>query len=207
MCPHPLRGPHCKILRPRRPIEIRIIDFGGATFADEEQSLTTGTRQFRPPEVVLRTGWNESADMWSAGCIIGMLYTGQKIFQTDEDLEHLAMMEKICGARIPRRLRRAGYKSSDCGPELFDANREYRLAWPQNASSQESLEAVEDCKSIRKLIGAAPRDAEKHAKLPHLQLFASFLEGLLELDPRDRTSATEALTHPFLATQMKSDDG
>jgi len=39
----------------RRPLydEIKIIDFGGATFADESHSQVINTRQYRAPEVIL----------------------------------------------------------------------------------------------------------------------------------------------------------
>jgi hypothetical protein len=39
--------------------------------------------------------------MWSVGCVLLELYTGEALFQTHENLEHLAMMEKILG-KLPR---------------------------------------------------------------------------------------------------------
>ncbi|CAE7364392.1 madd-3, partial [Symbiodinium sp. CCMP2456] len=38
------------------------------------------TRQFRSPEVALGLQWDEKLDIWSAGCIIAMLYTGVRPF-------------------------------------------------------------------------------------------------------------------------------
>ena len=35
--------------------------------------------------------------MWSIGCIIVELLTGDALFQTHENLEHLAMMEVVLG--------------------------------------------------------------------------------------------------------------
>lgn len=37
-------------------------------------------------------GWDMASDMWSLGCILMELYTGDVLFRTHEHLEHLAMM-------------------------------------------------------------------------------------------------------------------
>jgi hypothetical protein len=36
--------------------------------------------------------------MWSCGCILVELAMGDALFQTHENLEHLAMMERVSGA-------------------------------------------------------------------------------------------------------------
>ncbi len=45
-------------------------------------------------------GWSYPCDIWSVGCILLELLTGEATFQTHENLEHLAMMEAILG-KIP----------------------------------------------------------------------------------------------------------
>jgi len=42
-------------------------------------------------------GWSYPCDMWSIGCILVEFVTGEALFQTHENLEHLAMMEKVFG--------------------------------------------------------------------------------------------------------------
>merc|ERR1712176_1043661 len=95
---HPrAEGEVCRLRR----CDIALIDFGGAVFPDERHSGRIGTRQFRAPEVVIGLPWDETSDLWSAGCIIAMLYTGERPFSVHEDMEHLAMMERILEMRIP----------------------------------------------------------------------------------------------------------
>jgi serine/threonine protein kinase len=61
---------------------LKLIDFGGATFDWEHKSSLINTRQYRAPEVILGLGWSMPSDVWSAGCILMELYTGELLFQT-----------------------------------------------------------------------------------------------------------------------------
>lgn len=61
--------------------DIRLIDFGSATFDDEHHSTVVSTRHYRAPEVILELGWSHHCDMWSIGCIMFELYR--------DNLEHL----------------------------------------------------------------------------------------------------------------------
>merc|ERR1712232_1511618 len=75
--------------------QIKLIDFGNATYYNEHHSSVINTRQYRGPEVLLSLGWEESSDLWSIRCILMELYTGDQLFATHEELEHLALIEKI----------------------------------------------------------------------------------------------------------------
>lgn len=50
-------------------------------------------------------GWSQPCDVWSIGCILFELYLGITLFQTHDNREHLAMMERILGT-IPHRMAR-----------------------------------------------------------------------------------------------------
>ena len=84
--------------------EIRVIDFGGATFENDHHSSIINTRQYRSPEVLLGLDWSYPSDMWSAGCILAELATGELLFNTHDDLEHLALIERTVGYPLPRHM-------------------------------------------------------------------------------------------------------
>ncbi|KAJ9119026.1 hypothetical protein QFC22_003515 [Naganishia vaughanmartiniae] len=80
-----------------RDTEIRLIDFGSATFDNEFHSSVVSTRHYRAPEIILGLGWSFPCDLFSVGCILVEFYTGDALFQTHDNLEHLAMMEVVMG--------------------------------------------------------------------------------------------------------------
>jgi len=87
-------------LYPKDPTVV-IVDFGGAILLSEDEPTgIVNTRQYRSPEVTLlnvNKEWNEKTDLWSVGCILMELYTGSLLFPTHDEVEHLAMIEKLCG--------------------------------------------------------------------------------------------------------------
>ena len=104
--------------------EIRLIDFGSATFQDEYHSSVVSTRHYRAPEIILGLGWSYPCDIWSIGCILVEFFTGDALFQTHDNLEHLAMMEAVVDARVDqalvqqvnRMIRSGGNPASKCVP-------------------------------------------------------------------------------------------
>jgi dual-specificity kinase len=95
--------------------DIRLIDFGSATFDDEYHSSVVSTRHYRAPEIILGLGWSFPCDIWSIGCILVEFFTGDALFQTHDNLEHLAMMQAVCGPRIDSKLVRAIAGKSSAG--------------------------------------------------------------------------------------------
>ena len=63
---------------------IRLIDFGGASYDDARVANmgVINTRQYRSPEVILGIPWGTASDVWSMGCILMELYTGELLFPT-----------------------------------------------------------------------------------------------------------------------------
>jgi CDC-like kinase len=97
--------PQNREIRRVKNTDIRLIDFGSATFDHEHHSTIVSTRHYRAPEVILELGWAQPCDVWSIGCIMFELYLGITLFQTHDNREHLAMMERILGT-IPYRMAR-----------------------------------------------------------------------------------------------------
>ncbi|CAN6448246.1 unnamed protein product [Victoria cruziana] len=162
---------------------IKLIDFGSTTFENQDHNYVVSTRHYRAPEVILGLGWNYPCDLWSVGCILVELCSGEALFQTHENLEHLAMMERVLGPipqHMVKRADRHAIKYFRPGP---------RLDWPEGAASRESLRAVWKLPRLQNLV-------MKHVDHSAGELI-DLLQGLLRYDPAERLRACDALKHPF----------
>jgi len=189
----------------KRP-DIRIIDFGGATFADDHHSQMINTRQYRAPEVILGNGWDEKSDIWSIGCILAELFTGELFFGTHEDIEHLALMQKLLKRNIPssmikkslkrfekvgknrskkQKRKRKGRSPSTVPLDRIFSPETLSLAWPENASNDESIKYVKDARTLETLI---PDEDLREA-----------IDTCLTYDPKTRISASELKKLPFFS--------
>ncbi|VAI47582.1 unnamed protein product [Triticum turgidum subsp. durum] len=162
---------------------IKLIDFGSTTFDHQDHNYVVSTRHYRAPEVILGLGWNYPCDLWSVGCILVELCSGEALFQTHENLEHLAMMEKVLGPLPKHMIARADRRAE----KYF--RRGLRLDWPEGAASRESMKAVWKLPRLQNLV------------MQHVDHSAGdlidLLQGLLRYDPDERLKARQALQHPF----------
>lgn len=181
----------CRTRRVLTVPEIRLIDFGSATFQDEYHSNVVSTRHYRAPEIILGLGWSFPCDIWSVGCILVEFLLGDALFQTHDNLEHLAMMEAVCG-RIDGKLVRG---CSASAKKLFRSSG--RLDYPNRETTRDSRRFV---KAMRRLDDLLP---------PNTATFNDQLRDLLQrvfvYDQGKRITAKQALQHPFFRTPIDVD--
>ncbi|XP_029161551.1 dual specificity protein kinase CLK2 isoform X5 [Nylanderia fulva] len=156
--------------------DIRLIDFGSATFDHEHHSTIVSTRHYRAPEVILELGWSQPCDVWSIGCILFELYLGITLFQTHDNREHLAMMERILGVIPSRMARKTKTKYFYHG----------KLDWDDKSSAGRYVR--DNCKPLHRYMLS---DDEEHRHLFNL------IQKMLEYEPSQRLTLKDALTHPF----------
>lgn len=162
---------------------IRLIDFGSATFDHEHHSKVVSTRHYRAIEVILELGWSQPCDVWSIGCILFELYTGITMFQTHDNREHIAMMERILGA-IPWRM------ATKSKTKYF--NRYGWLIWDDTSSAGYFVRR--NCRPLREYMVNNTRE--------ELDLF-DLIDLMLEYEPHTRITCSQALRHPFLESASR----
>ncbi|KAI0424547.1 kinase-like domain-containing protein [Xylaria sp. FL1042] len=180
--------------------EIRLIDFGSATFDDEYHSSVVSTRHYRAPEIILGLGWSFPCDIWSIGCILVEFFTGDALFQTHDNLEHLAMMENVCDSRIDTHLvqmvnKSASRNSSNSPAKYF---KRLKLDYPTADTTKASRRFVRNMKRLSDIIPATS---------PFLRLFLDLLHKIFVYDPAKRITARQALAHPWFREAAIPDDG
>jgi len=178
--------------------EIRLIDFGSATFDDEYHSSVVSTRHYRAPEIILNLGWSFPCDIWSIGCILVEFFTGDALFQTHDNLEHLAMMEPVCGSKIDTKLVKA-VCSGGRGANANSAAKFFtkqKLDYPNNETSKASKKYVKAMKQLHEFI---PSNTAFNKQ------FLDLLRKVFVYDPKQRITAKQALKHPWFKESLVDD--
>ena len=138
-----------------------------------ERKLTNKvvTIWYRCPELLLgATNYDEKVDIWSAGCILAELLLGKALFPGTNEVEQLRLIFKMMGT--------------------------------PNEESWEGINKFPKVKSEDMKIGK-PMKAELRDKYGSDERFTSspsslaLIERLLELDPRKRWRASQALESQY----------
>ncbi|PMD24199.1 kinase-like protein [Hyaloscypha hepaticicola] len=164
--------------------EIRLIDFGSATFQDEYHSSVVSTRHYRAPEIILGLGWSFPCDIWSIGCILVEFFTGDALFQTHDNLEHLAMMESVCGSKLDSHL-----------------IQQVNTMAKRNGGNPAAKASRRFVKAMKRLDEIIP-DNNKFCRN-----FLDLLRKIFVYDPAERITAKQALQHPWFKEAATPDDG
>ncbi|OAA58628.1 protein kinase [Niveomyces insectorum RCEF 264] len=179
--------------------EIRLIDFGSATFQDEYHSSVVSTRHYRAPEIILGLGWSFPCDIWSIGCILVEFFTGDALFQTHDNLEHLAMMEAVCDNRMdPHLVQQVAKSTRHGGNPASKYFKRLRLDYPNNETTRASRRFVKAMKKLNDIIPSSNG---------FLRQFLDLLRRIFVYDPTQRITAKEALQHPWFREVAVQDDG
>jgi hypothetical protein len=160
--------------------EVKVIDFGSSCFITDHLSSYVQSRSYRAPEVLLGMPYGQKIDMWSLGCILAELWTGNVLFLNDSIVTLLARIVAIIGPFSKEHLATGRYvhKYFTADGRLYDR-------------------AAED-KGGEFYFLLPKRTSLKHRLHLEDKYFLDFLRCLLRLNPADRPTAAEALTHPWL---------
>ncbi|CAD6344062.1 unnamed protein product [Miscanthus lutarioriparius] len=86
---HHLNIVHCDLkpenilLKSYGRCEIKVIDLGSSCFLSDNLNLYVQSRSYRSPEVILGLPYDQKIDIWSLGCILAELYTGEVLFPNE----------------------------------------------------------------------------------------------------------------------------
>ncbi|XP_016914631.1 SRSF protein kinase 3 isoform X2 [Apis cerana] len=163
-------------------VEVKIADLGNACWVHKKFTDDIQTRQYRSLEVLLGSGYDTSADIWSTACMAFELATGDYLFEPHSgnyycrDEDHLAHIIELLG-EIPRHIALSGKNSK----MYFNKKGELkRITGLKPWGLYEVLTEKYDW---------SPREARE---------FEEFLTPMLEFDPSTRATAAECLKHPWL---------
>lgn len=187
--------------------KVKLIDFGSSCYLTDRQSSYIQSRSYRAPEVVLGLPYDGKIDIWSLGCVVAEMYTGDVTFQNDSIVSMLSRIEAICGP-FPRHMIAQGRQSSRFFSKsglLYElVEPDERRPNPVQDDDESGLFDVFQPKrtTLAARLGFDPAALQQPAT-PQAQdqaLFVDFCQSLLTIDPDSRLSAAQALQHPWIVS-------
>lgn len=159
--------------------EIKIIDLGSSCFQTDHLCSYVQSRSYRAPEVILGLPYDQKIDIWSLGCILAELCTGNVLFQNDSLATLLARVVGILGP---------------IDSEVLDKGRDTYKYFTKNHMLYERNQETDQLEYL------LPKKTSLSHRLPMGdQGFVEFVGYLLQNNPAKRPTALEALQHPWLS--------
>jgi serine/threonine protein kinase len=154
-------------------IKVVISDFGSIRdLNDYNKKEEIQTRYYRAPEIVLKCNFDERCDIWSLGCSIYEILTGDILFNPEKDgsytrdFHHIYWFYEICGD-IPKWM----IEKSEKKKEFFNKNGNFLAKKPETWNIKEVIKEEKKIDII---------DNEK------LEQVIDMIDSMLKINPNER---------------------
>ncbi|KAL5710212.1 hypothetical protein ACHQM5_020803 [Ranunculus cassubicifolius] len=160
--------------------EIKVIDLGSSCFQTDNLCLYVQSRSYRAPEVILGVPYDQRIDIWSLGCILAELCSGEVLFPNDALVTLLERMIAMFGP-IDMEMLVKGQETH----KYF--TKDYEYLYHINEETSELQYVIPEQSSLENFVKSSDNG------------FTEFVKYLLEVNPMIRPTASEALQHPWLS--------
>jgi len=179
------------LLRHPKRSAIKLIDFGSSCRDGQTVYSYIQSRFYRSPEVLLGCSYSCAIDMWSLGCILVEMHTGEPLFSGQDEADQIVKIYELLGTP-PAHMIQAGTK----GLKHFrksDETSAYVLRHPRNCKprSLNDVLGVETGGPDGRRLGEPGHSVTDYLKLKDL------IMKMLKYDPAERICPFDAISHTF----------
>lgn len=180
-------------------ISIKLSDFGGC-INKKDLHHNIQTRYYRSPEVLLEYDINETCDIWSVGCMIYELLTGNILFDPikkrrfSRDRYHLYEIQKIIG-KIPDYLLEKSQKR-----KIFYKNNGLLKGTFRSKNQQDNVKNIIKYEPLSELIFKIIDHKNNKIDENDVHLLIDLLYGMFRYDPNKRFNVKDCLNHDWFSS-------
>ncbi|KAJ4138727.1 hypothetical protein NW768_002594 [Fusarium equiseti] len=180
-------------------LQVKLSDMGGAYFIDSPPKKSVTPLGLRPPELVLKGEVDKSLDIWSFGCLVYELITGEQLFcipgyndKTHENDNHIMELEAKLGP-LPDEL----YNLWETSSQYYTKDRKlYNCALGGVGEGEEPLLLEQVSMEVAFDQTHPELSVEEGDKVKKL------IRRILQYDPSKRPSAEEILCDEWFADKL-----
>uniref|UniRef100_A0A3P9JVH0 dual-specificity kinase n=1 Tax=Oryzias latipes TaxID=8090 RepID=A0A3P9JVH0_ORYLA len=198
-----LKPENILLCNPKRSA-IKIVDFGSSCQLGQRIYQYIQSRFYRSPEVLLGMPYDLAIDMWSLGCILVEMHTGEPLFSGSNEVDQMNKIVEVLGVP-PSHMLDAAPKARKYFDKLSDGlwtvkkNKDVKKYKPPATRRLHEILGVETG-------GPGGRRAGEpgHAPCDYLK-FKDLILRMLDYDPKSRITPFYALQHNFF--KKTTDEG
>jgi len=203
------------LLRHPKRSGIKVIDFGSSCKSNKRMYSYIQSRFYRSPEVMLGLPYSVAIDMWSLGCILVEMHTGEPLFSGSDQFDQMQKIVKMLGMVPSQMLDESGDTQRNTfferakgvsGSEEW-VIRQVNATSKSGSSAQPKQKIVPSDNPVESLTDVICAESNKKKRYPasetgnsprNYELFVDLIYRMLAYLPEDRIKPDEALNHPFI---------
>lgn len=217
------------LLRHPKRSGVKVIDFGSSCRSNKRMYSYIQSRFYRSPEVMLGLPYSVAIDVWSLGCILAEMHTGEPLFSGSDQFDQMQKIVKLLGMVPTHMIERAGEQQRT---QFFERDRVSPALWvikqvntsastsARSSSSGTTIPTTSQPKepiapssnpieSLKEVICADSNKKKRPTgeagdSQQSYDMFVDLIYKMLAFDPEDRISPDEALNHPFIRSGEQS---
>lgn len=204
------------LLRHPKRSGVKVIDFGSSCKSNRRMYSYIQSRFYRSPEVMLGLPYSVAIDMWSLGCILVEMHTGEPLFSGSDQFDQMQKIVKVLGM-IPKDM--LEQSKDEYRLQFFERRgQEWTLKQASSSSSASSQQrssqqrpiivpSEDPVASLAEVIGAETRrrpPTEPGHSSRNYDMFVDLIYRMLAYNPQARIKPEEALRHPFIVSGEQS---
>lgn len=213
------------LLRHPRRSAIKLIDLGSSCLRLKRTYSYIQSRFYRAPEILLGLPYDQKIDIWSLGCVLVELHTGEPLFGGTDQADQLYRIVEVLGMPPVDMLQSASPElraqffdfvdlspsaPPDLPPEMMaflpDGSGYFTLRRPSAAPPYRHRALVDILGVTQGGPSGRRRGEPGHSPDRYLE-FVHFIQQMLVYSPSARRSASQVAGHPYLHPHLLSDPG
>jgi len=179
------------LLRNPNKSGVKVIDFGSSCRSNRRMYSYIQSRFYRSPEVMLGLPYSVAIDMWSLGCILVEMLTGEPLFSGSDQFDQMQKIVKILGM-LPEPMLDMSIDTT-CSQFFERDPHTQRWVLKSKEGSERVAPSTDPILSLGETIGTDSKST------PHdNSMFHDLIHRMLAYRPEDRITPDAAMQHPFI---------
>ncbi|XP_037278444.1 minibrain isoform X1 [Rhipicephalus microplus] len=198
-----LKPENILLCNPKRSA-IKIVDFGSSCQLGQRIYQYIQSRFYRSPEVLLGIPYDMAIDMWSLGCILVEMHTGEPLFSGANEVDQMNKIVEVLGIP-PKSLLDKAHKARKYFEKLPDGSYVLRKTKDGKKYRPPGTRRLHEVLGVETGGPGGRRLAEPGHSVADYLKFRDLVLRMLDYDPKGRITPHHALQHSFF--RRTADEG